>query len=194
MVRSWTQYHYAVRRCKRQSDESRARKLFEASLQGDTDLLKEMKRVRSGGGGGRDELPENVEGCNTEEEIVNRFRTVYSTLYNCADTKPGMEELKAKVMGMITPESVAEANKVTSDVIKKVVKSMKSRKSDISGGFTSDALLNAPEEIFDHLATVFRSWLVHGKISHNILSCAFLPLLKSTLKDPADTNSYRDIA
>ena len=194
MVRSRTQYHYAVRRCSRQSDETRARKLFEASLQGDTDLLKEMKRVRSGGGGGQDELPENVEGCNTEDEIVNRFRTVYSTLYNCADTKPGMEELKAKIKGMITPESVAEANKVTSDTVKKVVKSLKSRKSDISGGFTSDALLNAPDEMFDHLATVFRSWLVHGKISHNILSCAFLPLLKSALKDPADTNSYRAIA
>ena len=83
---------------------------------------------------------------------------------------------------------------MTSDVVKKVVKTMKSRKSDISGGFTSDALLNAPSEMFDHLATVFRSWLVHGKISHNILSCAFLPLLKSAMKDPADTGSYRAIA
>ena len=194
MVRSRTQFHYAVRRCKRQSDETKARKLFEASLQGDTDLLREMKRVRSGGGGGRDDLPENVEGGNTEEEIVDRFREVYSALYNCADTKPGMEELKSKIKDMITPESVNEANKVTSDIVKIVVKTMKARKSDISGGFTSDALLNAPDDMFEHLATIFRSWLVHGKISHNILSCAFLPLLKSSLKDPADTGSYRAIA
>ena len=32
MVRTRTQYHYAVRRCRRQSDETRARRLFEASL------------------------------------------------------------------------------------------------------------------------------------------------------------------
>ena len=53
MVTTRTQYHYAVLRFKRQSDETRARKLFEASLKGDTDLLSEMKKV-SNGGGGRD--------------------------------------------------------------------------------------------------------------------------------------------
>ena len=68
MVRTRTQYHYAVRRCRRQSDETRARRLFEASLQGDTDLLSELKRVRNGKGG-REELPENVEGADNEEEM-----------------------------------------------------------------------------------------------------------------------------
>ena len=38
MVRSRTLYHYAVRRCRRASEETRARRLFEASLEGDTNL------------------------------------------------------------------------------------------------------------------------------------------------------------
>jgi hypothetical protein len=193
MVRTRTQYHYAVRRCKRQSDETKARRLFEASLQGDADLLSEMKRVKSGQGG-PDELPEMVEGADNEEEIVDKFRTVYSTLYNCADTKPGMNDLNEKIKGMIKPEDIEEVSKVTSSVVKQAVKQMKSRKSDISSGYTSDALLNAPDNLYEHLATVFRSWLVHGAVSHNILSCAFLPLLKSSQKDPALTNSYRAIA
>ena len=108
---------------------------MEASLKGDTDLLSEMKKVRNGGGG-CDELPENVAGANSEEEIVDQFRTVYSTLYNCADTKPGMEDLKSRIKDMITPESIHDVNRVTSDVIKKVVLSMKARKSDITGGYT----------------------------------------------------------
>ena len=44
------------------------------------------------------------------------------------------------------------------------------------------------------LALVYRSWLVHGKVTVSLLACAFLPLLKNALKNPADTNSYRAIA
>ena len=72
---------------------------------------------------------------------------------------------------------------------------MKSRKSDVSGCYTSDALLNGPDILFDQLALVFGSSLIHGDMSVNVLSCAFLPLLKSSLKDPADIhNSYHAIA
>ena len=48
--------------------------------------------------------------------------------------------------------------------------------------------------MFDHLACVYRSWLVHGTVTPSLLACAFLPLLKSAVKDPADTGSYRAIA
>ena len=71
---------------------------------------------------------------------------------------------------------------------------LKPKKSDISGGFTSDALLNAPDILFDQLATVFRSYLIHGHVSSNLLACCFIPLLKGSTKDPADTSSYRAIA
>ena len=50
------------------------------------------------------------------------------------------------------------------------------------------------KSLFEILALIFRSWLVHGTITPSLLACAFLPLLKSGLKDPADTNSYRAIA
>ena len=118
-----------------------------------------MKCVKSGRGG-RDELPEMVEGADNKEEIVGKFRTMYSTLYNCADTKPGMNDLNEKIKGMIKPEDLEEVTKVTSSVVKQAVKPMKSRKSDISSGYTSDALLNEPDNLYEHLATVSRSWLV----------------------------------
>lgn len=67
MVRQRTQYHHAVRRIKWREQEMRARGLFIASLAGDTSLLREMKKVR-GGGGGEEELPESVAGAEGEEE------------------------------------------------------------------------------------------------------------------------------
>ena len=70
---------------------------------------------------------------------------------------------------------------------------MKPKKGDISGGFSSDALLNATDFLFDLIASVFRSFLTHGSISSYLLACCFLPLLKGS-KDPAETSSYRAIA
>ena len=55
-------------------------------------------------------------------------------------------------------------------------------------------MLNAPDIFFDHIAMVFRSWLVHGTITLTLLACAFLPLFKGELKDPSQTGSYRAIA
>ena len=71
---------------------------------------------------------------------------------------------------------------------------MKRQKSDVSQGFTSDCLINAPQRLFDLLAMVFKDWLVHGTVSKFVLSCAFIPLLKSSLKDPTLSDSYRAIA
>ena len=56
---------------------------------------------------------------------------------------------------------------------------MKANKNDVRDGFVSDILTCF---IIDLQQC---SWLVHG---------SFLPLLKSSLKDPTDLSSYRAIA
>ena len=58
---------------------------------------------------------------------------------------------------------------------------MKAGKSDMSEGFTSDAILNAPDLMYDQHASVYRSWLVHGTVIPSLMACAFLPLLKNAL-------------
>ena len=87
MVKRRTQYHHAVRRVKRRCDEVRARELFVAAMKGDTDLVRETKKVRSGGSGAVTTLPDNVAGVSGEENIVVKFSEVYSTLYNSAGTR-----------------------------------------------------------------------------------------------------------
>ena len=193
MVKKRTQYHYAVRRLKRKSDLIQAGKLFVASMEGDLHLLKEMKSAR-GGKGGQSELPETVAGANGQEEIVEKFREVYSTLYNSAESEAEMTDLLARISTMIQDDSVGEVGKVTGAKVKEAVGLLKPKKTDVSGGFTSDGLLHAPDILFDQLASIFRSWLLHGTVTFSLLACAFLPLIKSSLKDPADTGSYRAIA
>ena len=65
---------------------SKAENLLTATLQWDKALLKEMKGIKKGKGGPPD-LPDTVDGANGPEEIVEKFWTVYSALYNSASTE-----------------------------------------------------------------------------------------------------------
>ena len=69
--------------------------------------------------------------------------------------------------------------KVTADIAKEAINKIKPKKADVSGGYVSDALKNAPDKLYHHLAEVFRSWLYHGTVTPSLLACSFLPLLNS---------------
>ena len=71
---------------------------------------------------------------------------------------------------------------------------MKAGKVDVTGSFSSDLLLHGPDTLFEYLAAIFRSFLVHGSVAQIILSCAFLPLYKGGFKNPEKFDSYRAIA
>ena len=90
-------------------------------------------------------------------------------------------------------DAITEVNKITGAKVKEATCKMKPGKSDVSDGYSSDALLHGPDILFDCLSMTIRSFLIHGTVTKCLLACAFLPLLKS-LKDPAKTDSYRAIA
>ena len=124
MARSRNLYHYAIRRTRRNADLLKAKKMFEASVVSDMQLLEEMKKVRSGGVGA-DELPDNVAGAEGEQEIVEKFREVYSALYNSASTAPEVQIIKDQLKVLIKQDSMAEVDKITGDVVKEAAGLMK---------------------------------------------------------------------
>ena len=134
-------------------------------------------------------------GAAGEKNVVEKFCEVYEALYNSSGSEEAIEAIKLGVRDMITGNGDAEeAFKITGSVVKEGACKLKPGKGDVSEGYTSDAILNAPDVLFDKLALVYRSWMFHGTVSTNLLACAFLPLLKSARKNPAEVNSYRAIA
>ena len=120
---------------------------------------------------------------------------MYQKLFNSCDTSEGVESIKDKLKDLIGRDlSVNDADLITGSVLKDAACRMKPGKGDVSGSYTSDAILNAPDSFFNIMAPVFRSWLVHGTVTLSLLACAFLPLFKGGLKDPSKTDSYRAIA
>ena len=114
------------------------------------------------------------------------FCDVYKELYNSSGSEEAHEEIKSKINDLIEG---CESGKIPGDVVKDAACKIEPDKWDVSEGYTSDSILNAPDSFFDMLASVYRSWLVHGSVTLTLLSCFFLPLLKSFLKNPEEINS-----
>ena len=176
MKRTRNKFHHALRKVRKAADRIKGQKLFEAAMWGGGDLFKELKKVR--GGKSTPDLPENVDGANGEQEVCHKFKEVYETLYNSAESSADMVQIKARVKENCCQESITEVLKITGGAVKLAAGLMKKGKADVSGSYTSDALKNAPDVFYDCLANVFRSWLVHGTVSRPLLACAFMPLLK----------------
>ena len=160
MCWSRNKYHFAVRKLRKQADNIMAENLMEAAQEGETDLLKEMKKVKGGKSIGQS-MPDEIDGESDPDDILDKFREVYKTLYNSADTSEVMEVIKEKLAIAIGHDSLVEVNRITSKAVKLACTKMKPGKMDVSGGYTSDCLLNAPDSLFEHLSVIFRSFLIH---------------------------------
>ena len=188
------QYHYAILRAKRSRQQHQAEELLSAAMEGDVQLLQEMKAIKNGRNSGNTELPDTVGGVEGEQNIAEMFRESYEALFNSAPSGEEMEDIKTVLNNLIGQPAQHEVDKITGDIVKEAIGRLKPQKSDVSGGFVSDALKNAPDIFHAQLSVVFKSWLYHGSVTPSLLACSFLPLLKSSLKDPCDPDSYRAIA
>ena len=188
------QYHQAVLKVRRQREQHQAEELLVAAMEGDVQLLKEMKTIRKGKHGGSCELPDSVGGAVGEDNIAEMFKEAYEKLYNSAPSQGEMTDLKAEMEQLMGIADKDQVFKVTGVIVKEAVAKLKPGKTDVSGSYVSNALKHAPDLLYDQLANIFRSWLFHGTVTTSLLACSFLPLLKSSLKDPSDPSSYRAIA
>ena len=57
-----------------------------------------------------------------------------------------------------------DVNKITGKVVKEACCRMKPNKTDVTESYSSDVFLHAPDILFDQLAEVFRSFLIHGSL------------------------------
>ena len=193
MCHARRKYHTAVRQAKRMAGGIKAGELLAASEAGDVALMQELKKSLDRKCTPQT-IPESLDGKVTEDSILERFKECYENLFNSAGTEDAMVNIKVKLEELINDNSVREVEKVTADVVKQACSKMKSGKTDVTDAYSSDVFLHAPDILFELLAAVFRSYLTHGTVTLQILSCAFLPLFKGGLKSPDKFDSYRAIA
>ena len=193
MANARNKYHLAVRQAKKAASTVKARELTSAAKAGDIALMKELKKSLDSKEISQS-VPDCLEGKVTHETIIEKFRQCYKDLYNSAGTQAAMINIKEKIESLINSDDENEVSKVTAIVVKKACAHMKPGKVDVTESYSSDVFLNAPDSLFSLLASIFRSFLTHGNVTPQILSCAFLPLFKGGFKNPEKFDSYRAIA
>jgi hypothetical protein len=117
----------------------------EAAETGSVDLLLEMKKIR-GSKKTKHDLPNDVDGVNSELNIVEKFCEVYEQLYISSGSSEALEEIKAQIRDLIEQNGTdQEVMKITGSKVKESACRMKAGKGDVTEGYTSDAILNAPD-------------------------------------------------
>ena len=193
MVHTRLKFRRAVRRVKSEANSAKARNLLQAAQSGDKALMNEMKKVL-GSKNQAQKIPDSLEGAVGESHILEKFKSLYEALYNSAGTEEKTEQLKKLMTSMIDCRSESEVRKVTAQEVKEACKRMKGGKIDVSSGYASNIFRHAPEILYEKLASIFRSFISHGTITLSILTCSFMPLLKSARKDSSQFDSWRAVA
>ena len=90
--------------------------------------------------------------------------------------------------------SLAHVNRITPQLVKKALGSMKNSKNDSIFDFQSDCLINGPDALVNHLTNILKAFVIHGNVPYFILVCILLPLVKDNLADITSSDNYRAIA
>ena len=91
-------------------------------------------------------------------------------------------------------EDFDQINKIDSNLIKKALKMMKSKKADALFNIQSDFIINGPPALIMHLTNLVKSFVIHGTVPAFLLLCTLLPLVKDNLGDSTSSQNYRAIA
>ena len=137
MCHARRKYHFAVKKVKRLASTKKAEQLLEASEEGNVALMKELKKSLDGKSTGQT-VPESLEGKVTHETNLEMFRDCYNDLYNSASTVDAMIDIKNKLKGLISDNSVGEVEKITGKVVKYACSKMKPGKMAVAGSYSSD--------------------------------------------------------
>ena len=83
---------------------------------------------------------------------------------------------------------------IDENIVKEAIKKMKGGKADVTFGFSSDCLMNGPDALYKHLASLFRAFLIHGQVASILLLCSLIPIVKNGVGDLTSSDNYRAIA
>ena len=182
-------FHYQIRKCRRVENFIINKKIIENCIENDADLFTEIKKHRS------NDNQENVtiDGV-AGKDIPNKFADVYSELFNREDDDNNIELISSVVNSQVGDESITELDKINAERVKAAMQKIKPNKSDPIFDFSSDFLKNAPEILFEQLAFILRSFVVHGHVEETLLLATMVPLVKDKLADLGSSLNYRSIA
>ena len=184
-------YHYAIRKVRSLDSEIRKDNMLQNSLNGQiNDILKQIKSARKSSRG----PVNNIDGTIGGENISSHFSVIYKDIYNRHNSTNNVNSILSDVNIAISQTDLVQLDRITDDLVIKIIKNLDFGKSDEFYNWGTDAIKVGVESIAPHFKMLFRLFLVHGHISHPFLCCALLPIIKSNKKSKFSSENYRLIA
>ena len=189
MKRTKNVFHYVVRKIKKNKEKLEQEKMLESMIHGNvTNLVKKLKNMRSTG---PEKLPNLIDGRVGKDNIANYFANNYEELYNVNDST--LETLQLIHDLDINNDSLQEVYSVSPDIVYQAILSINNNKSDINFDFKSNAFRNAIDVVYKHLTVLFQSFLIHGYVPKDLISCSLKPIIKDKMGDKFSSENYRAI-
>ena len=190
MRNSRNQYHYAIRRVKKQMNSIKNNKFLDACMNGGVDLFKEIKKHRGNTG----DLPKTVDDISGDKPISNHFKSIYSDLFNSVPSNIELQELLRDINGSMDENDLGTVDLVDASLINEAINRLKLGKSDSNHDFGSDAFIHASDILSFNLSFLFKTFLIHGFTPIFLLVCSLVPIIKDKLGDASSSDNYRAIA
>ena len=153
---SKAQYKYAIRRLKQSASQIQNNKFLEKFVFGTSgDIFKEIKKFR----GEHKTVSSRIDNEVGGQNIANHFADKYNALYGRSMLGNDLNGLKTDIENSLNDEDHLEVLKIDENIVKAAAKRMKGGKADVAFSFSSDCLVNGTDNLYRHLATLFRAFL-----------------------------------
>ena len=189
-------YKTAVKQVMRDQESlSNARMAEALSNNNSRDFWAEIKRKSSN----HSPSPAIMDGIQGDEMICELFRNKFDGLYNSVPYDE--REMNALRNALVQQAELSCMNgncycnhRVYVDEVSDAVRKLKKGKSGGPGAPSSDHFMNAPRELYIHLALLFTTCIHHSYMSNDILGSCIIPIPKNAKKSKHDSDNYRSIA
>jgi endonuclease/exonuclease/phosphatase family metal-dependent hydrolase len=194
MRRTRANYHYAIRRVKREGERIVQERIVQALIADPSrSFWVEVKRIRSN----RVCSTKIVDGCTDEVSIAElfaqKYRSLYSSVpYDTVDMQRLLDELDACLCddGLRRPDQIFTAHDIM-----EAIRKLNPRKNDgDSNGLSTDHFLHAGPDLASHIAFLFTSMVTHGCPPREFGISTIIPIPKKHNINASDSNNFRGIA
>lgn len=184
-------YHQILRKVKKADQAIRQDKFVNSILNGRTDnILAEIKKMRNKG--------QSYSNCVDKKcdatSIANHFKDIYKNIYNTHDSSEKVEDILNEINSKLTDSDLNDVDRITPDLVKRLILNLNSDKNDVKYHFKSDAIKLAKDLIAKPLSDVFKSCLIHGHFTNVLLLCTLIPIVKDSSGSHQESSNYRLIA
>ena len=191
--RTRAQYHFAIRRVKKDYIQLRNNRMGEAvANNNDRMLWNEVKKISST----NNKLPNAMDGCTNIDEISNIFASKYENLYNTVGYQSqDLEKLKTDIEQRILnkfPDNENHLHNISVKEVKDAIVALKSGKKE-ENCLYSDHFKAGSLRLIVIITLLLNSMLIHGIAPDEFLLGTMIPLIKNPRGNKQSSDNYRSL-